>query len=448
MGATLLDIQMMARLSMDRKHSTCEPLSSDSSGIISTDLVDWQQLRDHFVLPDDMIYMNCGTEGSMPRRILENYRSYNLDWAKSPSYYFFDNQKLGARKYQEANRTAIGQFIGAKGADICLTNNTTMGLAMVLLGLPLKQGDVVLTTDQEHWSLISPLTFLSKRGIQTNYVKIDVPLKNDESVVKAFEAKISDRTRVIVVSHITWSTGTRLPIRQLCELARNRKKKIITVIDGAHALGALSLDMTKLGCDFYATSGHKWLNGPPGTGLLYIRKADTNPHKLVPVLAEAIPGIDKEPISTHLQARGCNNTAGFAAMTDAAAFASDIGRDVIERRILDLSTYTKSRVIKKWGEVALFSPLPDSPDMGSGMTSFVPSSDPRKARNRGFIDAVVNKLWCESQIYVRSVPIPTPTPPGNDTSYAIRVCTSIFNNCSQIDRMIAETHRITSQGRG
>jgi isopenicillin-N epimerase len=111
----------------------------------SPDLVDWQDVRDHFVLRDDMIYMNCGTEGSMPRRILERYRGYNSDWATSPSYYFFDHQKLGARKYQQANRAAMGQFIGAQGADhICLTNNTTMGLAMALLSLPLKPGNEIL----------------------------------------------------------------------------------------------------------------------------------------------------------------------------------------------------------------------------------------------------------------------------------------------------------------
>jgi selenocysteine lyase/cysteine desulfurase len=386
-----------------------------------------------------MIYLNCGTEGSMPRRTLQRYRSYNSDWAKSPSYYFFDHQKLGARNYQKANRAAIGQFIGADGADICLTNNTTMGLALSLLGLPLKRGDVILTSDQEHWSLIAPLAFLGKRGIKTKYVPVAVPLKKGSSVVEAFKTQITKRTKVIAVSHITWSTGARLPIQRLCKLAK--EEGIVTVIDGAHALGAIALDMAKLGCDLYASSGHKWLNGPPGTGLLYIRKAATNPHGLVPILSEKIPGIDKEPISSKLQTRGSNNTAGFAAMVDSAAFADELGRDVIERRILGLSAYTKRRVIEAWGADALLSPDPDSLELCSGITSFIPSRDPAAALNPDFVNAIVTALWRESRIYVRSVPIPTAMLPA-EVRFAIRVSTNIFNTFSDIDRLIAETRRI------
>jgi isopenicillin-N epimerase len=280
---------------------------------------------------------------------------------------------------------------------------------------------------------------LSKRGIKTRYVKLDVPLKKGKSVIEAFDKKITKGTKVIAVSHITWSTGSRLPIRKLCKLAR--ENGIITVIDGAHALGAFNLDMTKLGCDFYATSGHKWLNGPPGTGVLYIRDARPEPSNLMPILAEDIPGIDKEPISTRLQMRGCNNTAGFAAMVDSAAFADEIGRDLIERRILNLSAYTKRRVTDTWGQAALLSPDPSPDELSSGMTSFVPSCDAAAAFMRRFIDGVVNTLWRESRIYVRSVPIPTPIA-EEKIRYAIRVSTNIFNSFCEIDRLIAETSRI------
>jgi selenocysteine lyase/cysteine desulfurase len=423
---------------MDRQRSSSEFVSSGGVGTISADSVDWREVRSHFVLRDDMIYMNSGTEGSMPRRVLERYADYNSDWAKSPSYYFFDNRKLGTRDFQRENRQAIGQFVGADGADICLTNNTTMGLAMALLGLPLQPGDEVLTSDQEHWSLIASLAFLEKRRIKTRYVPIEVPLKHGRSVVEAFKSRISKRTKVIAVSHISWSTGARLPVERLCRLAR--EKGVVTVIDGAHALGALSLDLPELGCDFYATSGHKWLNGPPGTGVLYIREAGLNPCKLDTIIAEKIPNIDKEPITTQLQIRGCNNTPSFAGMIDSAAFADDLGRDVIEQRILDLSTHAKRRVIEAWGSGALVSPGPDARDLCSGMTSFVPSSDKAAAFKQDFINKVVKLLWTESRIYVRSVPIPTSTQPG--TRFVIRVSTHIFNTYSDIDRLIAETRRI------
>jgi selenocysteine lyase/cysteine desulfurase len=246
---------------------------------------------------------------------------------------------------------------------------------------------------------------------------------------------------MIAVSHITWGTGAQLPVQQLCSLAR--ENGIITVIDGAHALGALSLDVTKLGCDFYATSGHKWLNGPPGTGVLYIRNAASNPSNLAPILSENIPNIVGQPISTRLQIRGCNNTASFAGMVDSAAFAEDLGRDVIQRRILDLSAYTKGRVMEVWGTAALFSPDPNSPDLCSGMTSFVPSSDPAAGLDSAFINAIVNALWNQSRIYVRSIPFPSPVQPEK-VHFAIRASTHIFNSFCQIDRLIDETRRIVN----
>jgi isopenicillin-N epimerase len=425
---------------MDGQRSKAELRSRADAGAFSPDRVDWREVRDHFVLRDDMIYMNSGTQGSMPRLTLEKYHAYNSDWARSPSYYFFDSGKLGALKYQRANRAAMGQFIGADWDDICLTNNTTMALAMAILGLPLERDDENLTSDQEHWALLSPLTFLSDRGIKVLYVPIQVPLEDGSSVVEAFRKRITKHTRVIAVSHITWGTGAQLPVQQLCSLARENKK-VITIIDGAHALGALSLDVTKLGCDFYASSGHKWLNGPPGTGILYIRNAACNPSKLSPLLSENIPTIAGEPISTRLQIRGCNNTASFAGMVDSAAFSEDLGRDVIERRILDLSAYTKGRVMEVWGTSALFSPNPNSPDLCSGMTSFVPSSDPTAGLDLAFINAVVNALWNQSRIYVRSVPFPSPLQPEK-LHYAIRASTHIFNSFCQIDRLIDETCRI------
>ena len=134
-------------------------------------------------------------------------------------------------------------------------------------------------------------------------VPVQVPLKDGSSVIDAFRARITERTKVIAVSHITWGTGAQLPVQKLCTFAK--ENRIVTVIDAAHALGALSLDVTNQGCDFYASSGHKWLNGPPGTGVLYIRDAGTNPSKLVPILSENIPGIADQPISTQLQPRSC-----------------------------------------------------------------------------------------------------------------------------------------------
>lgn len=408
-------------------------------GTFKAEDVDWQAVRAHFVLPPGMIYMNSGSEGSMPRPILERYASDNLTWAQNPSYCFFDSPRFG--EYQQSNRAAIARFVGADPVEIVLTNNTTMGLAMALLGLPLAEGDEILTTDQEHWSLLAPLTLLQERWkINFRQLTVATPLHDAESVVAAFKTAITSRTKVIALSHITWTTGTRFPVAQVCALAASHG--ILTVIDGAHALGTLALDLSAIGCDFYACSGHKWLNGPPGTGVLYIRKAALNPTKLWPILSEQTPVLGQYPISTDLQVRGCNNTPGFAAMVDAAAFAADIGREAIEEHILSMSAYLRRRVVETWGEASLYSPAADRPDLSSGIASFVPSTNPAAGLDANFINAVVSALWNKARIYVRSTQFPAPAGMSGTTLYAIRASTNIFNDIPQIDSFIDATRAI------
>jgi hypothetical protein len=155
------------------------------------------------------------------------------------------------------------------------------------------------------------------------------------------------------------------------------------------------------------------------------------------------PGIADQPISTQLQIRGCNDSVAFAGMVESAAFADELGRDVIKSRILELSAYTKRCVMEAWGTDALFSPKPNSLDLCSGMISFVPSRNPAAGLDLKFMNEVVNALWSQSRIYVRSIPFPSPLQSGKD-HYAIRVSTNIFNSFYEIDRLINETCRIAN----
>lgn len=403
--------------------------------------VNWQAVRSEFVLPTSLTYMNAGSEGSMPIPTLECYERENRRWASNPSYSFFDDPRLG--ELQQVNRAETGRFVGADALDLCLTNNTTMGLAMALYGLPWAAGDEVIISDQDTWSLVSPLMILQDRcGIKFIVVPIPVPLKDPESVVAAFRGAITKRTKVIAFSHITWTTGSRFPVQALCSLAR--ENGIATVIDGAHALGTLALNLTALGCDFYACSGHKWLCGPPGTGVLYIRQAPLNPWKILPVLTEQMPVRDQYPISTNLQIRGCNNGPGFAAMLRAAAFQDEIGRDVVERRILELNAYLKRRVIDIWGAAALFSPAPGAPELSSGMATFVPAKEQAAALDQAFINSVVSALLSQNHIYVRTIPFSDFAQYPGKTLYAIRASTHIFNDFSEIDALIENALRIAN----
>lgn len=389
-----------------------------------------------------MIYLNSGSEGSMPKFVLAGLNAYSTQWASNPSYSFFDDPILGEQ--QMANRAKASQFTGTRPENICLTNNTTMGLAMAVNGLNLFQGDVVLTSNQEHYSLLSPLNVLTQRyGVQVVEVPIPTPPLTQAEILSAFRNAIVQypKAKGLFVSHVTWTTGLRLPVTELCQMARQHG--LITLLDGAQTMGMIDVDFEAIGCDFYACPGHKWLNGPPGTGILFIRDAVRNPNKLWPTISEESLEADQYPISTQLQIRGCNNTPSFAAMTMAMGFDLQIGKQAIEQRLIGLSMLVKQNVVSKWGQKALFTPV--DPSMSSGIAAFVPSSDPLKGYDQNYINSVVSALQKQFGIWVRSTQFVNSADPSGRTIYAVRVSTNIFNDERQIASLFAALAEITSK---
>jgi selenocysteine lyase/cysteine desulfurase len=168
-------------------------------------------------------------------------------------------------------RDALAAFLGCKRDELALVRNATEANNVVTNGLDLAAGDEVLLTDQEHpggrcgWEQRA-----ARHGLRLNYVALPKPPASADQIVELFDRALTPRTRIIVFSHITTVTGLVLPAKQICTLARS--KGILTHVDGAHAIGQLPLDLHDLGCDFYATSPHKWLMAPKGTGTLYIRE--------------------------------------------------------------------------------------------------------------------------------------------------------------------------------
>ena len=142
---------------------------------------------------------------------------------------------------------------------------------MVCNGLDMKAGEEALLTDQEHVGGRSPWEQKAARfGIRLNYVNLPRPPGSVDDIVNRFAKAITPNTKIIVFSQITTTTGVVLPVKEICQLARQRN--ILTHVDGAHAIGQIPLDLHDLGCDFYASSPHKWLCAPKGTGILYVRE--------------------------------------------------------------------------------------------------------------------------------------------------------------------------------
>jgi selenocysteine lyase/cysteine desulfurase len=320
----------------------------------SLQFTNWEEVRSYYPLDKNITYLNSGTEGSMPEQVLSEYQDYLHKWASSPSYYFAFNKIT--QDYQKVNRAKVADFISTKEENVCITSNTTEGLGMVLMGLQFEEGDEVIVSLQAYPSLISPLNVLCKtKKIKYKVVPLPTYLDTKQEIVDAFASAITKKTKAICVSHITYTTGLKLPVKEICDLAR--KNNAISLIDGAHATGMIPLDMEDIGCDFYSAAGHKWLNGPPGTGLLYIKEALKNEHNLLPILSELYGFENTYSITDILQIRGCNNTPGYTALCGAIKLNTDIGKERIYNRILELNDYAKERIIAEWGEKALLTPF-------------------------------------------------------------------------------------------
>lgn len=241
----------------------------------ASDAAVFAEARKHFLIPEGVAYGNTGTLGASPREVVdaltEGTRRLEIELADWP-YFQADGEPLTGYQELKPFREAAGTLVNASADEMALTQNATMGMNFLGNGLDLGAGDEVLSTDQEHGGGISIFRLLAKRrGIVLKELDLDAALAGGpDGVVRMFADAITPRTRAIMFSHITSGFGIVLPARELCALARERG--VLSLVDGAQAVGQIPVDVKALGCDAYVASPHKWLMAPKGTGILYVER--------------------------------------------------------------------------------------------------------------------------------------------------------------------------------
>jgi L-cysteine/cystine lyase len=224
-----------------------------------------ERLRSQLPAVGNTGYFNAGTNGPLPESALDVlFEAAKREYEAGriiPGVY------EGGWKRNQRVRTLIAEMMGADPQEIALTHSTSEGISTALAGLTWERGDEVITTNLEHPGLIVPLSLLSHRwGVKVRIVNIG---DGGGDVVGALAREIGPRTRVLALSHVMWSSGAVMPLRDIADLAHDNNA--LTVIDAAQAAGQVPVDLHSLGVDAYAIPGQKWLCGPEATGALYVR---------------------------------------------------------------------------------------------------------------------------------------------------------------------------------
>jgi isopenicillin-N epimerase len=295
----------------------------DTAGVpaaaMAEDEAYWREIQGAFTLDRTIVNLNNGGCCPSPRVVHEALKRYLDISNQAPVYHMWQVLEPNI----ESVRRNLAEEAGCGVEELAITRNASEALQIAQLGIDLKPGDEVLTTNQDYGRMLDTWDQRVLRdGVVLTKISFPVPPPSQQDLVARFEKAITPRTKVLHFCHITNLTGHIFPVREICDMARARG--ITTIVDGAHAFGHFPFALRDLNCDYYGTSLHKWLLAPIGTGFLYVRAdriAGTWP--LQPAAVSRKDNIRKfEEIGTH-------PAANHNAIAEALVFHQGIG---IERR--------------------------------------------------------------------------------------------------------------------
>ena len=225
------------------------------------------QVRADMPVLSGKVFLNAGSLCPTPTPVMEAYFSSYREWhtrgAGHPAHYeaMRDDVTLAAK-------VKLANLLNCKPEELALTANATEGVNIVAFGLDWKPGDEVIITDAEHPA--NSVVWIHNRerfGIKVRFLPA---YHEPEKLLDRLNGLLNERTRLVAISHVLSATGRILPVAEIARVAHQNGSLLL--VDGAHAVGQMRVDLKELDCDFYTTNGHKWLFGPAGTGLLFVRR--------------------------------------------------------------------------------------------------------------------------------------------------------------------------------
>lgn len=385
--------------------------------VISRDERYWREIQQAYSADRGIVNLNNGGVSPSPI-VVQNAMKRHLDFSNTtPAYSMWRILE----PQREPVRRRVARFFKCSPEEIAFTRNASESLQICQNGFDMEPGDEVLTTTQDYGRMIN--TFKQREcrdGIIMKQFKIPIPAENDNEIVRLFEKNITSKTKMILMCHMINITGQILPVKKVVKMAR--KYNIPVIVDGAHTFAHFEFDANDLDCDYYASSLHKWLCAPHGTGLLYVRKnkiAD-----LWPLQAPAECSMEDirkfEEIGTH-------PAANYLAIGDALTFHQGIGTKNIEQRLIYLRDRWAKRLLKN-DRIKLHTSL--KPGKGCAIAT---------VQIEGIDTSDVSKhLWDKYKIFVVAIKHPE--------FEGCRITPHIYTTTEEIDRFSDAMEHIVKHG--
>lgn len=362
----------------------------------------WAFVRSQFPLAENRAYFNTGGLGASPHAVIDAVKS-KMDELEKVSETGHTDQL-----WEEIKSSAAG-FLGCEAEELAFMRNTTEGINVVCNGLPLNKGDVIITTTHEHvGNSVSWIGLQKRAGVVIKFFEPSTQSAHEN--LERIERLVNRRTRLISIPHATTTTGQILPVKDIARFAKS--KNLWYFIDGAQTAGMFPFSLHEIGCDAYATSGHKWLLGPKETGLLYVRKEmlDVIGARFIGAYSDNGFDFQKGLLNLHPSAQryeyGTVSIPLRVGLGAAIGFLRRIGVENVWKRDKALSTYLFER-LTEIPFIRVLSPADDA--VRSAMITFTHEKVPYlelqahlntyNLRTRGVAEGGVNALRISCHIY-------------------------------------------------
>lgn len=223
------------------------------------------RMKEHFLLRDDITFLNFGSFGATPKELFDDYVQWQLLLEKEPVQFI----TVDGYRYLNDARKELAKFISTNFENLIFTPNPTHAINIIAKNLKLNKGEEILSTSLEYGAMDRTWNYYcEKQGACYVQQNISLPIQSKESFINEFWQGYSDKTKVVFISQITSSTGLILPVKEICEEAKRRG--LITIVDGAHVPAHIDLNLSELKADFYTGACHKWMMTPKGSSFLYV----------------------------------------------------------------------------------------------------------------------------------------------------------------------------------